>query len=138
MMAICCGVAAASLNAQAVPASSQWQIGPFVRPAEGNPVIEPRPASTFNDPLAGRVVHWETLHTFNPAAIVRKGKIFVLYRAEDDTGTAEIGSHTSRLGLAESKDGIHFKRRAAPVLFPAEDDQKEREWPGDGRDPRIV
>jgi predicted GH43/DUF377 family glycosyl hydrolase len=119
-------------------AQSEWQIAPFVRPAQGNPVIEPRPASTFQDPILGKPVHWEALHTFNPAAIVRGGKIFVLYRAEDDTGKKEIGGHTSRLGLAESEDGIHFKRSPTPVFFPANDSQKEREWPGGVEDPRIV
>src|SRR6202035_148561 len=78
------------------------------------------------------------LHTFNPAAIVRNGKIDVLYRAEDDSGAMEIGGHTSRLGLAESADGIHFTRRGDPVFYPAEDDQKAREWPGGVEDPRIV
>lgn len=133
IMAIVFGVAMIEADAQ-----SQWQIGPFVRPAEGNPVIEPRPASTFQDPILGKPVHWEALHTFNPAAIVRGGKIFVLYRAEDDTGSNEIGGHTSRLGLAESADGIHFKRSPTPVFFPANDSQKEREWPGGVEDPRIV
>ncbi|HTY83113.1 MAG TPA: glycoside hydrolase family 130 protein [Silvibacterium sp.] len=120
------------------PHERQWQIGPFVRPPEGDPVIEPRPQSTFVDPISGKTVHWEVLHTFNPAAIVRNGKIYVLYRAEDDTGVNQIGGHTSRLGLAESQDGIHFKRLPVPVLFPADDSQKEREWPGGVEDPRIV
>jgi len=119
-------------------AQSRWQIGAFVRPAEGNPVIKPRPESTFQDPILGKPVHWEALHTFNPAAIVRNGRIFVLYRAEDNSGKNEIGGHTSRLGLAESEDGIHFKRSPAPVFFPADDSQKEREWPGGVEDPRIV
>ena len=119
-------------------AQSQWQIGPFARPAEGNPVIGPRPESVFADPILGEPVHWEALHTFNPAAIVRGNKVFVLYRAEDDTGQNEIGGHTSRLGLAESEDGIHFKRSATPVFFPANDSQKEREWPGGVEDPRVV
>ena len=83
-------------------------------------------------------MHWEALHTFNPAAIVRDGKVFVLYRAEDNSGAMEIGGHTSRLGLAESADGIHFKRLGEPVFYPAEDDQKAREWPGGVEDPRIV
>jgi predicted GH43/DUF377 family glycosyl hydrolase len=83
-------------------------------------------------------VHWEALHTFNPAAIVRDGKIVVLYRAEDDSGAMEIGEHTSRLGLAESTDGIHFTRRDAPVFYPAKDTQEAREWPGGVEDPRIV
>ena len=83
-------------------------------------------------------MHWEALHTFNPAAIVRDGKVYVLYRAEDDSGTMQIGMHTSRLGLAESEDGIHFTRTGEPVFYPAEDDQKAREWPGGVEDPRIV
>ena len=40
--------------------------------------------------------------------------------------------------MAESEDGIHFKRSAEPVFYPAEDDQKAREWPGGVEDPRIV
>ncbi len=126
---------AAALHAQT---AAPWQIGPFSRPDTGNPVITPQPESTFPDPILKAPAHWESLHTFNPAAIVRDGKIFVLYRAEDSSGTTELGSHTSRLGLAESADGIHFTRRPAPVFFPAVDDQQKREWPGGVEDPRIV
>ena len=133
---------AAVLVSAAVLQAQTWQIGPFTRPANGNPVIAPRPESTFPDPVLKTAVRWEALHTFNPAAIVREGKVFVLYRAEDDSGTLsgemEIGSHTSRLGLAESEDGVHFTRRADPVFFPAKDSQKAREWPGGVEDPRIV
>lgn len=115
-----------------------WGIGPFSRPAEGNPVIAPRAGTTFTDPILKTPVHWEALHTFNPAAIVRDGKIYVLYRAEDDSGAMEIGGHTSRIGLAESDDGIHFTRHADPVFFPADDSERAREWPGEVEDPRIV
>jgi beta-1,2-mannosidase len=120
------------------PPGEPWQIGPFVHTAEGNPVITPNPASVFQDPIGHAPVHWEALHTFNPAAVVRNGKVYVLYRAEDDSGSMQIGMHTSRLGLAESTDGIHFTRRATPVFYPAEDSQKSREWPGGVEDPRIV
>ncbi|MGA8041523.1 MAG: glycoside hydrolase family 130 protein [Terracidiphilus sp.] len=118
--------------------SASWGIGPWTRPAEGNPVITPNAASTFMDPIAKKPIQWEALHTFNPAAVVRGGKVMVLYRAEDNTGAMAIGGHTSRLGLAESKDGIHFKRRGEPVFYAAEDGQKAREWPGGVEDPRIV
>jgi beta-1,2-mannosidase len=118
--------------------TEKWVIAPFTRPASGNPVIAPRPQSTFADPVLKAPVHWEALHTFNPAAIVRDGKVYVLYRAEDDSGAMEIGGHTSRLGMAESADGIHFTRRAEPVFYPAEDAQQSREWPGGVEDPRIV
>jgi predicted GH43/DUF377 family glycosyl hydrolase len=115
-----------------------WQIGPFTRPATGNPVIAPNAASLFADPIRKVPVHWEALHTFNPAAVVRDGMVNVLYRAEDDTGAMQIGMHTSRLGLAQSSDGIHFTRRAAPVFYPALDSQQSREWPGGVEDPRII
>ncbi len=115
-----------------------WVIGPFARPETGNPVVTPNPDSSFTDPILKGPAHWEALHTFNPAAIVREGKVYVLYRAEDNSGTMDIGMHTSRLGLAESDDGIHFTRHPEPVFFPARDDQKAREWPGGVEDPRIV
>jgi len=114
-----------------------WQLGPFSRPVT-TPVIAPNRESLFRDPVSGRSVNWEALHTFNPAAIVRNEKVYVLYRAEDDMGEMQIGLHTSRLGLAESPDGIHFSRRPQPVLYPDNDAQKDREWPGGCEDPRIV
>jgi predicted GH43/DUF377 family glycosyl hydrolase len=116
---------------------NDWQIGPFTRPVNA-PVIRPRLESTFTDPISGKLVHWEALHTFNPAAIVKDGKIYVLYRAEDDTGAMVIGEHTSRLGLAESEDGIHFKRLPEPVFYPDHDSQQQNEAPGGVEDPRIV
>jgi beta-1,2-mannosidase len=108
-------------------AVAQWQIGPFQRPEGAQPVIAPNPG-----------VAWESLHTFNPAAIVRNGKVYVLYRAEDNTGEMKIGLHTSRIGLAESADGIHFTRRPEPVLGPGDDSEHDRESPGGCEDPRIV
>ncbi|MHB8302629.1 MAG: glycoside hydrolase family 130 protein [Acidobacteriaceae bacterium] len=121
------------------PAQPQpaWTLGPFTRPVQA-PLITPDPKATFNDPLRQAAVHWEALHTFNPAAVARDGKIFVLYRAEDDTGEMKIGLHTSRLGLAQSEDGVHFTRLATPVFYPAKDAQENREWPGGTEDPRIV
>lgn len=116
---------------------SRWEIGPFLRPTNVA-IITPQKTSVFSDPLSKSPVHWEALHTFNPAAIVKDGKVFVLYRAEDDSGEMKIGMHTSRLGLAESADGVHFTRRKTPVFYPAKDDQKDREWPGGVEDPRIV
>lgn len=122
---------------QAQEAAPGWQIAGFVR-GPVNPVITPRKDTVFQDPMRGGPVHWEALHTFNPAAVVKDGKIYVLYRAEDDSGTMEIGGHTSRLGLATSEDGVTFTRRTEPVFYPAKDAETEREWPGGVEDPRIV
>lgn len=115
-----------------------WMLGPFIRATQGEPVIVPDAKATFTDPIRKALVHWEALHTFNPAAIVRDGKIVVLYRAEDSTGAMEIGGHTSRIGMATSTDGVDFDRRPEPVFYPANDAQKSREWPGGTEDPRIV
>lgn len=110
----------------------------FVRPPAAEPIIKPVPTATFTDPILHKLVTWETLHTFNPAAIVRNGKVIVLYRAEDNSGEMGIGLHTSRLGLAESSDGLHFTQRPEPVFYPADDAQRSREWPGGVEDPRLV
>ncbi len=123
------------------PAAAQrqdWIFGPFEKPAQINPIITPNAASTFLSPMTDSVVRWEELATFNPAAVVRNGKVYVLYRAEDATGKREIGFHTSRLGLAESSDGLHFTRRGTPVLYPDKDLQARYEWTGGVEDPRIV
>ena len=91
------------LTASVLPAQSTatWEIGPFTRPANGNPVITPNPQSTFTYPVLNSPVHWEILHTFNPAASVRNGKVYVLYRAEDNSGAMQIGEHTSRFFTME-------------------------------------
>jgi len=117
---------------------ASWELGPFARPRDAQPIITPDKNATFHDPVSGEQVHWEALHTFNPGAIVRDGKIYLLYRAEDDSGTMKIGGHTSRLGLATSDDGIHFQREPEPVFYPTNDAEKSREWPGGCEDPRIV
>jgi len=115
----------------------EWISGPWIRPSDA-PVITPRPESVFDDPVSGKPVHWEALHTFNPAAVVREGKVHVLYRAEDDSGEMKIGMHVSRLGLAVSEDGVHFERMAAPVFYPDRDAQADREQPGGVEDPRVA
>lgn len=119
-------------------APEKWSIGPFERVSRSEPILRPQPASVFTDPILKQPIHWEALHTFNPGAVVRDGKVVILYRAEDNTGSMEIGGHTSRLGFAESEDGIHFTRRPTPVFYPADDNQKAREWPGGVEDPRVV
>jgi predicted GH43/DUF377 family glycosyl hydrolase len=126
--------AASSVLAQS---THNWTLGPFVRPVDA-PIIEPNPKAVFTDPILGKPVHWEALHTFNPGAIARGGKVYVLYRAEDDSGTMVIGMHTSRLGLASSEDGVHFTTEPTPDFYPDNDSQKDREWPGGVEDPRVV
>jgi predicted GH43/DUF377 family glycosyl hydrolase len=113
-------------------------LGPFQKPSSANPILVPNKQATFRPPGRDSTIHWEETATFNPAAVVRDGKVYVLYRAEDATGEAKIGFHTSRIGLAESADGLHFTRRPAPVLYATDDAQRANESPGGVEDPRIV
>ena len=115
-----------------------WMLGPFEKPRASNPVLTPRSTSTFRSPVSDSTVRWEEYATFNPGAVVRHGKVMLLYRAEDSSGDKQIGGHTSRLGLAESTDGLRFARRDLPVLYPDRDAQQENEWPGGVEDPRLV
>src|SRR3989442_4962348 len=78
-----------------------WTFGPFVKPAQVNPIITPNPTSHFRSPMTDSVVAWEEYATFNPAAVVKDGKVYVLYRAEDASGEMRIGRHTSRIGRSE-------------------------------------
>jgi predicted GH43/DUF377 family glycosyl hydrolase len=121
-----------------VVAQTSWTLGPFTKPRAANPVIAPDSTSIFRSPMTDSVVRWEQYATFNPAAIARGGRVVLLYRAEDASGQEQIGGHTSRLGYAESRDGVHFTRRAEPVLFPDTDSQRANEWPGGVEDPRLV
>ena len=97
-----------------------FYLGPFTKIA-GNPVLGPRPRaeSNFSCPWHNSVVGWEEKDIFNPAAIVKDGRVHLLYRAEDNVGAF---AGTSRIGLATSSTGLEFKaqdRRGAPVLYPA-------------------
>lgn len=114
-----------------------WAFGGFARPVDVNPIISPDTSSKFTDPVSQKVVAWEANDTFNPAAAIKNNKVVVLYRAEDLYGVG-IGYRTSRLGYAESNDGIHFKRLKTPVLYPANDLAKKYEWPGGCEDPRVA
>jgi len=53
---------------------------------------------------------WERNGTFNPGVTEYQGKIVLLYRAYDDF-------RISRLGYAESEDGINFTLRDNPAII---------------------
>lgn len=114
-----------------------WALGGFVRPEKANPIITPNPSNQFDCPMQDKKIGWEESDVFNPTATVKDGKIYVLYRAEDNSATG-IGKRTSRIGLAESEDGIHMKRRKTPVMYPDKDNMKEYEWEGGCEDPRVT
>ena len=94
-------------------AADKWPFGSWQRASDA-PILSPQ----------GKC--WESAGTFNPAVVQHNGNFVMLYRAQDAAGT-------SRLGYAESTDGIHFTPRAEPVLSP----ETEYEKDGGVEDPRL-
>lgn len=113
-----------------------WALGPFTRPSD-QPVIAPDSGKVFHCPMRGEEVRWQESDTFNPAATTRNGKVCVLFRSEDRSAMG-IGRRTSRIGYAESEDGLQMSIDPEPVLFPAKDGFEDLDWPGGCEDPRIA
>lgn len=116
-----------------------WAIGGFTRPEGKNPMVSPIADNLFLCPMKNVQVKWECADTFNPAAVVKDGKVCILYRAEDDP-SAGIGKRTSRIGYVESEDGVTIDYRSpSPVMYPDNSAMSTKyEWPGGTEDPRVV
>src|SRR6266540_99740 len=115
--------------------NEEWALLPFIKADEVNPVLVPDSTTEFFCPVRKEKIKWEEKDVFNPAAVVRNDTVFLLYRAEDKIGKF---AGTSRIGLAWSLDGLHFKKHPVPVLYPDNDATKKYEWEGGCEDPRIV
>jgi hypothetical protein len=85
---------------------SSWALIPFIKIDSANPIMLPGKGE-FICPLQKRKILWEEKDVFNPAIAVRGDTVYMLYRAQDKIGKPD---GTSRIGLAESTDGIHFTR----------------------------
>jgi beta-1,2-mannosidase len=142
VLLLCCFIFCACNNSTGAGAreasgatDTSWQLGPFVKADNLNPILTADSTTMFNCPVRKAPVRWEEKDVFNPAAIVRNDTVFLLYRAEDKVGKF---AGTSRIGIAYSTDGLRFTRHPVPVLYPNEDAQKPLEWEGGCEDPRIV
>jgi predicted GH43/DUF377 family glycosyl hydrolase len=128
-LALLCSAASLGFAVSAIILAATPQHLPFGawRRASEAPILSPEGAG------------WESAGTFNPAVISTSlpmkvptaahadlRKIVMLYRAQDAAGT-------SRIGYAESTDGIHFRRWAQPVLSPEADYERD----GGVEDPRL-
>jgi len=78
------------------------------------PVLEPGPV-------------WSSTGLFNPAAVEHQGKTVLLFRATDSR-------MISRIGYAESTDGVRFKIRQTPIMEPV----GVHERGGGVEDPRLI
>lgn len=114
--------------------SPDWALLPFTKVDSLNPILQ-KGQNEFSCPILKQTVRWDEKDVFNPAAVVRDGKVYMVFRAEDIIGKY---AGTSRLGLAVSEDGLHFEKMPSPVFYPAEDSMKRYEWEGGVEDPRIV
>jgi predicted GH43/DUF377 family glycosyl hydrolase len=115
---------------------TKWDFKSFYKPDE-NPVLRADSSFTFIDPIKKEPIKWQRADVFNPAAIVRNNKVYMLYRSEDNPA-AILGGRTSRIGLATSEDGIHFTKYPTPVLYPDSSEFMKYDYPGGCEDPRIV
>jgi predicted GH43/DUF377 family glycosyl hydrolase len=73
---------------------------------------------------------WESKAVFNPGAVLRNQRVYLLYRA-----VGEYERYISRFGLATSRDGVNFRRYRKPVFCP-EPSKRYEKWGVE--DPRIT
>lgn len=98
-----------------------WAFPHFTKVDDLNPILIPDSGQEFLDPITNSVAYWEERNVLNPTAVVRDGKVYMLYRAQDQSGT-------SRIGMAVSTDGLNFEKMPNPVFYPDNDDMKSYEW----------
>ncbi len=110
-------------------------VSSFYKPPE-NPILRADSTLIFYDSIKNENVRWQKADVFNPAAIVKDRKVFLFTRSEDNPA-AILGGRTSRIGIAISEDGIHFKNHPTPVLYP-DGNFKQYDSPGGCEDPRVV
>lgn len=116
---------------KAQESSPSWTLVDFIKTDSINPILSPNAKQTFNCPVSKSFVNWEERNVLNPSAIVKDNKIYLIYRAQDN-------QMTSRLGLAISEDGLHFKKEVEPIFFPDNDTMNGYEWKGGVEDPRVI
>lgn len=101
------------------PDEQSWMLTGWRKHAE--PIMEPNP-----DP--GEV---DSRNVYNMATLAEDGVVKMIYRAESLREPAR--SMTGRLCLAESSDGVTFRRLGEPVLVPTEPYEKMGV-----EDPRLI
>jgi beta-1,2-mannosidase len=115
--------------------NDSWMLNNIEKRNDVYPILVKDSLEDFFCPVLKQNTHWQESFIFNPAAIVKDGKVYLIFRGEDRIG--KYGG-TSRIGIAESSDGINFKKHEAPILFPDNDEFLIYENEGGIEDPRIV
>jgi beta-1,2-mannosidase len=86
-----------------------WAIGPFIKYG-GNPILRPDETGPV----------WEGWNVYNPGVIFDDGRFRMLYRGQENTKVGSDNRTLSRIGYAESLDGVTFLRNAVPVIDATE------------------
>lgn len=117
-----------------------WGIGPFKKLPK--PVLSPSDSLLFDCPVLGRSVKWAETGVYNPASIVRDGRIHMVFRADSEKlgGKDFFGYNrvTCRIGYAVSEDGVSFKINDKPVIYPENDAYYKYEWWGGCQDMHVI
>ena len=109
-------------NEISVPESNtNWAFQEFSKVDSINPILSPSAELIFTDPITGLISKWEERNVLNPTAVVKEGKVYLMYRAQNLNGT-------SRIGMAISDDGLHFTKLQEPIFYPDNDAMKVYEW----------
>lgn len=116
---------------QKAVSGTAWMFKSIERLDKRNPLLGPDKRSEYYCPVRKRRVDWEERSVFNPTAVVKDKRVWLLYRAQDQFGT-------SRIGIANSRNGLDFDKNSQPVLRPENDLMKDLEWEGGCEDPRVV
>jgi hypothetical protein len=122
-------------SSQSLGNDKNWALQPIQKLEDANPILIPDPKVTFFCPRRKKNVRWEEESVFNPAAVVKDGRIWLLYRAQDEFREPH---GTSRIGIASSRDGLDFKKTNYPLVYPNRDKMEDYEWAGGCEDPRVV
>lgn len=121
-------------NKPEVTEDQSWMMAPVTKHDDVFPLLKSDTTSFFC-PVTNKRVRWQESYVFNPAAVVRDNKVYMIFRGEDKIG--QYGG-TSRLGLAVSNDGFSFTKLPDPVLYPDNDSLLNYEKDGGIEDPRIT
>ncbi|MEN2974972.1 MAG: hypothetical protein ABDH32_05265 [Candidatus Caldarchaeales archaeon] len=112
----------ATVKIEAILKAMDKNMGQVFERYSKNPIISPDPNHD-----------WESIATFNPAAIELEGKIYIMYRALSS-------DKTSTIGLAISEDGFKIVEKLDEPIYVPRESFEIKLAPGHSgcEDPRVV
>ena len=66
-----------------------WMLYPFKKKEKLFPILKSDSISFFC-PVTKKEVKWQETYVFNPAAIVKEGKVYLLFRGEDKLASLAV------------------------------------------------